>query len=81
MTSVNTHWTLGEPPAATQQYDLQLLTIGGISVLGRWSGSLGEFFIGWAPLLGATMSQLKQYTTPTDDYSIYMRPENPVYVN
>lgn len=33
-----------------QDKDLQLLTIGGISVLGRWTGAFGEYFVGWASI-------------------------------
>jgi hypothetical protein len=30
---------------------VQLLTIGGMSVVGTWYGELGEAFLAWAPLL------------------------------
>lgn len=41
-------WNHTEPPARMQEQDLQLLTICGVSVLGRWSGELGDYFVGWA---------------------------------
>lgn len=59
--TVTTYWNHTEPSEADQQYDLQLLTICGVSVLGRWSGNLGEHFIGWALPLGAQRSQLLPY--------------------
>lgn len=46
--TVTQTWNHTEPSEAEQQYDLQLLTIGGISVLGRWDGTFGEHFVGWA---------------------------------
>ena len=30
---------------------MQLLTIGGICVVGQWYGDLGQAFVAWAPLL------------------------------
>lgn len=69
-------WNHNVPSAADQQYDLQLLTICGVSVLGRWCGNIGEHYAGWAPLLGATRSQMQAYR----DYSVpedYMGETNP----
>lgn len=59
-------WEHSEPPAHMLACDLQLLTICGISVLGRWCGNMGEFFVGWAPLLGASRSQVQGY----EDYKL-----------
>lgn len=58
---VTTFWHHNEPSDVDQQYDLQLLTIGGVSVLGRWAGEFGEHYVGWALPLGAQRSQLTPY--------------------
>lgn len=79
--TVLTSWNYGIPPEREQQYDLQLMTICGVSVLGRWSGELGEFYTGWAHILGATPAQLQPYNTNIPDFEQYMRPEVPTYVN
>jgi hypothetical protein len=55
------YWNHTEPTEADQNHDLQLLTICGISVLGRWCGKLGEFYVGWALPLGAARSQLQSH--------------------
>lgn len=81
MNIIKTSWNHSVPSDLSQQYDLQLMTIAGISVLGRWTGALGEFYVGWAPLLGATPAQLKPYHTNIPDFEHYMRPEQPNYVN
>lgn len=46
--TVTQTWNHTEPPEADQQYDLLLLTICGVSVMGRWCGSFGEYYVGWA---------------------------------
>lgn len=62
-------WNHTLPTYSEQQYDLQLLTICGISVLGRWCGQVGEFYVGWSRLLGCSNVQQHPYEyTPTDDH-------------
>lgn len=43
-------WSYTRPqvPANTK---MQLLTTGGVCVVGTWEGELGEHYVGWAPLL------------------------------
>lgn len=81
MTTIQTSWNHDVPSLNTQQYDLQLMTITGVSVLGRWSGDFGEYYAGWAPLLGATPAQLQPYVVNIPDFEQYMQPERPNYVN
>jgi hypothetical protein len=71
---VTTLWNHTEPSEADQQYDLQLLTICGVSVLGRWAGNFGEYYVGWALPLNTVRSQLLPYHIPT-------HVEQPNYVN
>lgn len=40
-------WTYGVPPDKGSK--VQLLTIGGIQVSGRWYGNWGDAFMAWAP--------------------------------
>jgi hypothetical protein len=40
-----------EKPAHGGGAKTQLLTIGGMSVVGQWRGELGEHYLAWAPLL------------------------------
>lgn len=62
-------WNHTLPTYNEQQYDLQLLTICGVSVLGRWTGELGQYYVGWSRLLGCSNAQQYQYEyTPTDDH-------------
>jgi hypothetical protein len=70
-------WNHVEPTEADQQYDLQLLTICGISVLGRWCGKLGEYYVGWAPLLGATRSQQQGYQSVMRGFIPLHDPQQP----
>lgn len=35
---------------------MQLLTIGGVCVIGEWYGELGSAFVAWAPLLSTKES-------------------------
>lgn len=79
--NIQTSWNHAVPSVYQQTYDLQLLTICGVSVLGRWTGELGEFYIGWAPLLGATPAQQTRHVPHVPDFDRYVRPENPRYVN
>lgn len=44
-------WTFDVPPLALRGAKMQLLTIGRVSVVGHWSGGLGQYFVGYAPLL------------------------------
>jgi hypothetical protein len=71
-------WHHSEPDEADQQYDLQLLTICGISVLGRWCGQFGEHYVGWALPLGAQRSQLQPYPTAPH---LFDKPSQPQYTN
>ncbi len=41
-------WHFSTPPAGRP---LQLLTIGGICVVGNWCGKVGQYFTAWAPLV------------------------------
>lgn len=38
------------PPEQYRDQIVNLLTIGKIWIEGVWSGKLGEYFVGWAPL-------------------------------
>jgi hypothetical protein len=58
---IHQEWKHTLPNPEDQQYDLQLLTICGVSVLGRWAGEFGQFYVGWASLLGASKSQQQPY--------------------
>lgn len=51
---VEQEWNLSVPPSHLRNSKMQLLTIGGISVTGNWYGSLGQCFVGWAPLLAVS---------------------------
>lgn len=44
-------WHFEVPPPNLRGKKMQLLTIGRVSVYGVWQGGLGEYFVGWAPLL------------------------------
>lgn len=79
--NIQTTWNHSVPPSSLQQYDLQLMTICGVSVLGRWEGEFGEFYVGWAPLLGAQLSQLHGYKTSIPEHELYMTKEEANYVN
>lgn len=79
--TITLNWNHSEPTQAMQQYDLQLMTTMGISVLGRWCGHLGEFYVGWTPLLGAAFSQLKAYPSEQLEFDMLMKPEKVIYVN
>lgn len=67
---INQEWNHTLPTHEERQYDLQLLTICGISVLGRWAGELGQYYVGWSALLGASKSQQQPYFDyiPTDEH-------------
>lgn len=43
------HWRFEVPRQKSAK--MQLLTIGGTSVVGHWYGALGFAFVAWAPLL------------------------------
>lgn len=42
------YWRETEPTAKGKK--MLLLTIGGVAVIGCWTGKLGESFVGWSPL-------------------------------
>lgn len=44
-------WVFDTPPLNIRGSKMQLLTIGKVSVMGKWSGTLGQYFVAWAPLL------------------------------
>ncbi|CAN7305855.1 hypothetical protein LJR296_001440 [Cupriavidus necator] len=44
-----TGWIYDVPP--NRGAKVQLLTVGGISTTGHWYGELGQYLLGWAPLL------------------------------
>lgn len=48
MITITKVWNHTEPTELDQLSELQLLTICGISVLGKWCGALGEHYVGWA---------------------------------
>ncbi len=41
-------WQFNEPPADIIDTELQLLTVGGISIKGRWEGVCGQHFSAWS---------------------------------
>ncbi len=47
-TSVTQTWNFTMPPTSKRGQTLQLLTIGGVSVIGNWHGQLGSYFVAWA---------------------------------
>lgn len=51
-------WTFAVP--AHQNKKMQLLTIGGICVIGTWYGALGQYFVAHAPLLDVDHTQFQQ---------------------
>lgn len=63
-------WNHSEPSEADQQYDLQLLTICGISVLGRWCGAFGEYYVGWALPLNCPLYRLQPYQQQSKQHEV-----------
>jgi hypothetical protein len=63
-------WSFSLPPIHLRSAKMQLLTIGGISVSGVWSGDVGEYFVAWAPLLKVDHAQfalvMEHYRKPHD---------------
>jgi hypothetical protein len=49
--NVQQTWTFANPPQSLRGQKMQLLTVGGISVVGNWYGEFGQYFVGFAPLL------------------------------
>lgn len=43
-------WHFEAPTIVERSVVIQLLTIAGVSVPGRWSGQIGQFYTGWAPI-------------------------------
>jgi len=72
MNTITTNWNFEAPTEAQQQYDLQLLTVCGVSVLGRWCGQPGEYFAAWAYPLGTAPVQYLPYSNiPEVDIDTY----------
>ncbi len=44
-------WTFDAPPLHLRGAKMQLLTIGKVAVIGHWTGMLGQYFVGYAPLI------------------------------
>jgi hypothetical protein len=62
-------WNFEAPPAQLKSAKMQLLTIGGVAVIGHWYGVFGQYFVGWAPLLKVPQDMkkhVKAYNGPRD---------------
>jgi hypothetical protein len=44
-------WIFDVPPMNIRGAKMQLLTIGRVAVMGKWQGVLGQYFVGYAPLV------------------------------
>jgi hypothetical protein len=43
-------WFFVIPEDIDLQDNVMLLTVCGVSVLGKWSGEVGEYFVAWSPI-------------------------------
>lgn len=42
------YWRYGKPEHPNRK--MLLRTIGGVAIVGKWEGELGQYFIAWCPL-------------------------------
>lgn len=42
------YWRKSVPPHTNRK--MLLRTIGGVAIVGRWEGTVGQYFVAWCPL-------------------------------